>query len=195
MLNRIIWLLAVTALAGWGFSRISPAGPKTVPYHYPEQLPGAYTGGFGEQTCHSCHFDFPLNYEEGNLSLSGIPRTYRAGQQYIFTITVHRKNLSKAGFQVSARFRDSTQAGQFFVNNENIQFTTPNDSLLQYLQHTAAGTDPVLPDEHSWSFQWQAPKRDLNTVIFNISANAANGDASEFGDYIYSDTVRALPVQ
>jgi hypothetical protein len=31
-------------------------------------------------------------------------------------------------------------------------------------------------------------------VVFHVAANAANDDASEFGDYIYADDTVSIPV-
>lgn len=90
---------------------------------YPEHLPGAFTGGFGEESCHSCHFDYALNPESGSLSVEGIPSIFEAGKTYSFTISVEREKLGQAGFQISSRFDDGSQAGFFDATSDNLQFT------------------------------------------------------------------------
>lgn len=180
---RIIFIVLSTLLAGF-LIRPTNDAVLTSGHAYPEQLPGAFTGGFGEDTCNSCHFDYPLNPEEGKLAVEGIPLSYKEGQSYTFTIKLSRKNLGKAGFQLSARHADSTQAGTFELNSDRTKLTQTNNSL-QYVQHSRAGTKPNSGDTIRWHVQWRAPSQGSGKVFFNLAANAANGDASEFGDFIF----------
>jgi hypothetical protein len=51
-----------------------------------------------------------------------------------------------------------------------------------------------------WRVEWTAPDDAAGAVIFHVAANAANGDKSESGDFIYTTEVRAsmrqpLPAQ
>ena len=155
---------------------------ETVSTAYPEHIAGAYTGGFGEQSCHSCHFDYDLNQPEGNLSVSGIGESFEPGKEYQIGLKVERDDLAKAGFQMTARFSDSTQAGSFEIG-ENLT-TTPNiENDISYVQH-GVGLVEAENGEKSWQVSWIAPDQ-KKPVIINIAANAANGDASEFGDWIY----------
>lgn len=159
---------------------------EIIPTTYPEHLVGAFTGGFGEETCHSCHFDYDLNWDEGSLMVNGIPDKIEAGHQYEIEIQVEREGLEKAGFQMSARYPDGRQAGSFEVSeNERIMFTKEVPDSVQYLQHSEKGTEPADKGYQSWMFSWKAPEELVDSVYFNISANAANGDQSEFGDWIY----------
>lgn len=158
---------------------------------YPEHIAGAYTGGFGEQSCHSCHFDYDLNHPEGEFSVSGIEEMFETGQDYRITLNVKRDDMSRAGFQMTARFEDGSQAGQFEVSEE---FTrTPNiDSTITYLQH-AVGKVEAENGEKNWEISWTAPDQVNQTIIFNFAVNAANGDASAFGDWIYVKEIKMDP--
>ena len=51
---------------------IAAAGFKEGPY------PNV-TGGFGEQSCHLCHLDNPVNAPGGRVTLDGVPATFRPG--------------------------------------------------------------------------------------------------------------------
>src|SRR5437660_4290334 len=62
------------------------------------------TGGFGEQSCHLCHLDNPINAPGGWLTLEGIPPAYTSGQKYNITVTIAREGLRRGGFEISARF-------------------------------------------------------------------------------------------
>lgn len=160
---------------------------------YPEHLTGAFTGGFGEQTCRSCHFDYDLNPEDGSLQVSGIPEEISGGERMEISITVKRENLGRAGFQISSRFEDGSQAGQFEAEgNDRIMFSKSVPDSLQYLQHSKTGSEPSDPNQNTWEITWKAPDKANRKIVFNIAANAANGDQSEFGDYIFAEEVAVV---
>lgn len=164
---------------------------KFISTPYPEHIAGAYTGGFGEESCHSCHFDYDLNQPEGELLVSGIGDSFKPGESHTITITVKRENLGRAGFQMTARFQDSIQAGSFELSDELT--TTPNiDNDITYVQH-GVGKVKATGDEKSWKVTWITPNQTKKPVIFNLAVNAANGDASEFGDWIYVREIQAEP--
>lgn len=165
---------------------------ESIAHFYPEELPGTFTGGFGEVTCHSCHFDYPLNPEEGSLSLTGIPKKYDNGKTYTFTVTVNREDLGQAGFQITARFTNGKQAGSFGGNSDRVQFTETENNI-EYLQHSLKGSKVNNSSTHSWEFEWEAPETYRGEIIFNIAANAGNGDASAFGDFIFTDQITVQP--
>lgn len=150
-----------------------------------DRLDGRFTGGFGEQTCHSCHFDYELNMDGGSLTIDGLPDNYQPGDTYDVTIAVKSEHLENGGFQMTARFEDGSQAGRFTWSGENLRFTPGISDEVQYLQHAEAGTRPTANREVSWNFNWQAPEARNGSIIFNIAANAGNNDDSAFGDWIY----------
>ena len=151
----------------------------------PEHLDGRFTGGFGEQTCHSCHFDYDLNQEGGSLAVEGINDEYQPGKSYEITVTVESVHLENGGFQMASRFEDGTQAGVFEWNGERLMYTPSISDDVKYLQHSREGTTKTGEREISWKFYWIAPESDSGNIIFNIAANAGNDDDSAFGDWIY----------
>lgn len=188
MLSPIHKLILIPALIlGAGF--IWSAGESHDSYtgmEYPEHLAGPFTGGFGEETCHSCHFDYDVNWGEGSFSVSGIPETVQSKKTYEIEILIERDDLGKAGFQFSARFANGTQAGRFAISENNrLMFTKEVPDSLQYVQHAIEGTEPVKEGMNRWQVEWESPASITDSVYFNIAANAANGDQSEFGDWIY----------
>ncbi|MGM0546573.1 MAG: choice-of-anchor V domain-containing protein [Bacteroidota bacterium] len=192
---RLITLPIFTLLLGVlfsGFNDLSEAekAPDDNEIAYPEHLTGIFTGGFGEETCRSCHFDYDLNPEGGSLSVSGIPEKISEGEQIEIQIEVKREELGAAGFQLSARYEDGSQAGSFDIEkNERLMFSDEVPDSLQYVQHMNEGTNPSEENKNRWMGRWQAPESPKGPIIFNIAANAANGDQSEFGDYIYADEI------
>ncbi|CAN5365394.1 hypothetical protein BH23BAC3_BH23BAC3_31670 [soil metagenome] len=197
MMKNLITLVLLTALPFVvGFYWQTPGSADrsfddSLPFN-PEHLDGAFTGGFGEQTCHSCHFDNDLNMEGGSLTLQGVEEKYRAGKEYVITVTVESEHLEIGGFQMTARFEDGSQAGSFEWEGDRLMFTPAVSNDIKYLQHSADGTDPTGEREVRWTFTWLAPE-DEREVIFNIAANAGNNDDSAFGDWIYVKEIVIKP--
>lgn len=183
--QKLILIPALTLTVGFLISKSEPKWPGNFDV-YPEHLAGAFTGGFNEKTCQSCHFDYDLNKDEGRFSVSGIPRKILPGKTYEFEIIIEREDLGKAGFQFSSRFQDGSQAGVFEISeNERIMFTEQVPDSLQFVQHSTSGTELTEVGKNRWMVKWSAPKSRKDSIYFNIAANAANGDQSEFGDWIY----------
>ena len=150
---------------------------------YPEHLAGPFTGGFGEESCHSCHFDYDLNMPDGVLELSGMPEIVEPGKIYELVVIIGRPDLGAAGFQLTSRFEDGSQAGAFTLNDAVI--LTPNTpGETQYVQHAVKNISPI-DGQKVWKFTWIAPKSvNSGPIIVNLAGNAANGDESAFEDWI-----------
>lgn len=161
----------------------------------PEYLDGPLTGGFGELTCHSCHFDYDLNMtDRGSLTVDGLDELYIPDHTYELKVTIKSDHLEKGGFQMTSRFEDGSQAGSFNWDGDRLMFTPSIKSEVQYIQHSRNGTSVTSPRTVEWSFYWTAPKSDMGPVQFNIASNAANDDDSSFGDWIYIKEFELVPV-
>ncbi len=164
---------------------------------YPDAPPPAHTGGFGEPTCRACHFDLPLNQPLGSLTVRGPVEGYEAGRRYVLTVEVSHPEMEAAGFQISARFaagpRAGRQAGVLAGLDSTVSVVAAGDPAVAYAGQSRAGTAPHWDGAARWPVEWRAPTDDLAPVVFHIAANAANHDASEFGDYIYVDSVIVSP--
>lgn len=157
----------------------------------PDHIQGAFTGGFGEETCRSCHFDYDLNMDGGSLTVEGISESFSSETEYEIVVTVESEQLEVGGFQLTARHEDGSQAGTFDWSGDRLRFTPNIDGDVQYLQHSEEGTSPTGEREASWSFVWTPPES--GNVIFNIAANAGNDDDSSFGDWIYAKEIVSKP--
>lgn len=159
-----------------------------------DRPPTAVTGGFGEPTCQMCHFEAELDTGEGDLTLDGVPEEYAPGETYTLTLTLVHPTVSAAGFEIAARFeKAAAQAGTFAPEpdqQDRIEVTTEAD--IQYAHHVRAGTLPVSPDTARWRLLWTAPP-DAGTILFHAVGNAANGDDSPLGDYVYSASASSRP--
>lgn len=153
---------------------------------YSDGPPPAHTGGFGEPSCHSCHFDNPLNGPETSLSLDGLPERFEPGETYVVSIRVNREGMRAAGFQAATRFfagADSgKQAGKLRLANDEDPILVSSLDGIEYASHAESALDPGTP-QREWLLEWVAPTRP-DRVAFHTAANAANGDESELGDFI-----------
>ena len=161
---------------------------------FPDGPPPARTGGFGEQTCHACHFDNALNEPGGTLSISGVPAAYAAGQPYRLTVAVRGGDLEAGGFQLAARFSDAgAQAGTLRSVDARTQINPGLGTAIQYASHARPGIEPSGDDRIEWVIEWTAPATAGAPVVFHASALSGNADGSPLGDRVYttSATVQA----
>lgn len=158
----------------------------------PEHLDGRFTGGFGEETCRSCHFDYDLNMDGGRLTVEGVPDTYDAGNTYNITVSLTAEQMEIAGFQLTSRFEDGSQAGEYNWDSNRLMFTPSISDEVKYLQHSAEGTSLTGDREIQWAFSWTAPSTG-KPVVINIAANSGNNDDSSFGDWIYAKELTLRP--
>jgi len=148
---------------------------------YRDGPPVHYAGGFGEPTCHACHFDGTFNSPDARARAM-VPDTFASDSTYLITVVVSKADLGAAGFSMSSRFRNGAQAGSFLATDERATVES-GPTGVQFAMHTLDGSDPVAPDSNAWTLIWTAPP-EADTVFFHIAANAANGDDSELGDLI-----------
>lgn len=164
------------------------------PLVYPDGPPPGFTGGFGEESCSGCHFGEPMNDSGGTFQLSGIPESYEAGKSYPIVISIARAGMKAGGFQLSARLRDDgSQAGSLAAYPADAtHLTVVTDRKVEYLHQTHAGSVASSTDTLSWSVQWTAPAA-ASAVVFHASGNAADGDGSASGDFVYTAEVVSSP--
>jgi hypothetical protein len=158
------------------------------------------TGGFGEQSCHLCHLDNPVNAPGGSVTLTGVPSSFAAGQTYPITVTISREGLRRGGFEIAARFasgkQKGKQAGVWKPLDARVQLIPGAvDKVLTFVQHNLAGSRVPATGSNTWTIDWTAPAAPLAPVQFNVAANASNNDDSPLGDYIYLKTARSTPAK
>lgn len=189
---------ATSAIAG-----PTPAARVPLDRFYRDGPPPGFAGGFGESTCHACHFEADLNIPPGSVTVSGVPEQFMPGETYPLTITLTRPGMVLGGFQVTARFEDGgAQAGTLAPGGgeaERVAVTGSGDVLYAYQR--ADGALPVAPDTARWVVLWTAPAESPGNgadadaggraVLFHVAANAANGDDTVDGDYVYTAELRA----
>lgn len=147
--------------------------------------PPARTGGFGETTCLECHWDNPINDAGGWLRVSGLPQGFTPGQRYTITVSVSHPELTRAGFELSVRFDDGTGAGSVSPRDRRSEIVPGDAGGVTYVRQTREGAMPTNRGEARWTFDWIAPTTP-RPVRVHAAANAANGDASPLGDFVYT---------
>ena len=158
---------------------------------HPIGAPPAVTGVAGEETCVMCHNSFELNAgrEErlGDLKVTGLPERYEAGKSYAVTVELtHVEERNLWGFQISARTAGGMQAGHLKPINSHTQLVT--EAGLEYVGHTMEGNESNV-----FELTWVAPEAAAGDVLVGVAGNAADGDTSEHGDYIYTTSITIPP--
>lgn len=161
-------------------------GSPTLPYR--EGPPPAHTGGFGEPTCAECHFGGPINTDPGTLTVE-LPEIYEPGRTYRLSVVLAHPEMAVAGFQLAVRFagglREGEQAGTLRSVGPRTTVTADTSSGVEYGHQTPIGTALSGAGQARWVLEWTAPPV-AGDVGVAVAANAANDDASEFGDHVYT---------
>jgi len=175
------------AIATFGAAAVFAVGPaSSSAAAYADGAPPGFTGGFGEQACDGCHFEAAVNTQPGQLTLTGIPERYAAGQSYPLTITLTRPDMKMGGFQLSARMEDGgAQAGTLAPQTGEEKRIKIEKGAIQYVNQQVEGTSLAEPGTAKWTVVWTAPKGAGN-VVFHAAGNAANKDEATRGDYVYT---------
>jgi hypothetical protein len=168
--------------------------PAPAAARYVDGPPPGFTGGFGEQSCHACHFSAEPNQGPGRFSIDGFPEKYSGGEVYPLRVRLSRPGMALGGFQLAARFEDGgTQAGTFKEGpGEQERIRVVTDHGIQYVQQLAPGAVPSGPDSSQWIVLWTAPEPN-GPVQFHAAANAADGDGSAMGDHVFTLSKGSLP--
>lgn len=148
------------------------------------------SGAPGEQTCVACHRTYPINSGAGRVEILDLPAQYQPGQTYPVRVRVSDPLASEWGFQITAVADDGSAAGFFQTESQDVQALGPSQRYGRfYAEHTIFGVYPGQRQSAEWRFLWKAPYEDLGPVTFYATGNAANGDHTDFYDYIYSTAV------
>ena len=161
---------------------------------YPDGAPPGFSGGFKEDSCHACHFHQDLNAPGGRVSIDDVPPQFLPGKSYTLTIALTRDGMKLAGFQLAARFKeDGAQAGTLASGRQDAErVAIGKEGLIQYAGQKKAGSTITESGAAKWTVEWTAPAGG-GTVVFYVAANAADGNGSADGDFVYTATVESAP--
>lgn len=192
-------MAAPLVAAGWGLTAARPVHGRLADpaprLHYADGAPAGFSGGFGEQSCHGCHFTGDVNAAPGRVLLDGVPDRYTPGSVYVLTITLARPGMALGGFQLTARFADDgRQAGSIApAPDDSARVRVEEDGAVQYANQTREGAVGAGGSVARWKVAWTAPARAEGHIVFHLAANAADGDGTSEGDHIYTMSAESSP--
>ncbi|MEW6489918.1 MAG: choice-of-anchor V domain-containing protein [Thermodesulfobacteriota bacterium] len=152
---------------------------------YLDGPPAGHTGGFGEPTCHRCHFDQPLDDPAGRLDVEGFPEDFEPGRRYELRVTLTRPGTVRGGFQLAVRFGAGERAGRPAGRLTTRAGTEVVEGPAGVPYARQAGGSTPADGSFWWIVEWESPPGSGGEVILHVAANAANGDDSELGDFVY----------
>jgi hypothetical protein len=146
------------------------------------------TGSPGETTCRQCHNDFALNAPGGGIQLSSTNMPgwmYEPGTTYHMKVTVGKQGATLFGVGLEALTTSNTNAGTLVITEASSQLknATIGGVARRNLVHVENGG--LANNQKAFIFDWQAPATDVGNVTFYFTGNAADGDGSNNGDFIY----------
>lgn len=168
--------------------------------------PLGMTGAPGEGTCIGCHYTYGgvnsvPNLGPGRVQITGLPSYYTPGQSYTVTLTVaaNESAVNRWGFELTVLDAQgsSATAGTLTVTDAARVLKRSGSILDQprvYLSHNdEAGTNLGRSGTNSWSFNWTAPNSSAGEISFYATGNAADGQVTPEGDYIYATLATTKP--
>lgn len=170
----------------WSGTQITPIARA-----HAQGPPPGFTGGFGEESCRSCHTEFELGLG-GELLVEGFPDRYEPGARYTVTLLLTSDGMTLAGFQAAIRGPSGAPLGTMAPVDASVVLHPDTAGLgTPYLQHAPGALE--ADTRASWSFEWTAPATPAGPAILHASANGANGDDSPLGDIVYLAEARSTP--
>jgi uncharacterized protein (TIGR03437 family) len=168
--------------------------------------PLAMTGAPEEGTCIGCHYtyggaDSVPNLGPGRVQITGLPAHYTFGQSYAVTVTVTANEAStrRWGFELTAlTANDSSATAGELVVTDALRVLKRSGSVLDkarvYLSHNDEdGTSLGRTGANNWKFDWIAPSSSAGEISFYAAGNAADGQVTPEGDYIYTTLATVKP--
>jgi len=145
--------------------------------------PAGRTGAPGDLTCADggCHVSNAVNTGDGSVVIEG-PATFAIGTPVDLIVRASKPGAARFGFQITVRDMNGSMTGTFEVT-DGTQFADFGLSTA-YLTH--ASLAPRAPDTYQWTVRWNPPTENATDVTFYASGNAANGDDTNFNDFIYT---------
>ncbi|MFQ5500597.1 MAG: choice-of-anchor V domain-containing protein [Candidatus Zixiibacteriota bacterium] len=161
---------------------------------YSSGAPNGYTGGPGEGNCTTCHSSFPLNSGSGSLAITA-PAGYVPGDTIDITVDLAHTGQDRWGFILTALDQSGNAVGNLIITDPSRTQKSVGGGR-QYVKHTSSGTYNGVPNASpGWTFRWASPLSPSGTVLFYAAGNAANGNFSTSGDYIYTTSTSVTEEQ
>ncbi|MFN3596612.1 MAG: choice-of-anchor V domain-containing protein [Rubricoccaceae bacterium] len=169
---------------------LAVAGSPLLALTYSSGAPAGFAGNFDDdgvvRACNVCHFSAPPNSGTGRVTIAA-PETFVPGEPLEITVAVVNTTAPageggvRNGFSATVRAGDGPVGTLALGASPNVRFTQGSSAEVT---HTTAGMAVS-----SWTFAWTPPAEGApETVTVYAAGNAANGDGSLTGDFIYTTT-------
>jgi len=153
-----------------------------------------------DRTCNqaSCHIGNSVNNANGSVALLDLPDKYTPGKTYDITLQLMSTSTGgnvgrRWGFQITALRLDlATRAGTWTPQSGQIIHINPAKQR-DYLSHTITGVQQGTSSPVTWHLRWTAPATEIGPVGFFFTGNAANGNGTNLGDFIYAARDTTFP--
>jgi hypothetical protein len=154
-------------------------------------------GSPGEGTCAtgSCHNSFALNSGPGSVSVSiaGLVNgnMYVPGQTYQVSVTVAQQGIGLFGFGLESLQESGANAGSWTPSTDShvLNATVSGNSRATIAHIDNSG---FASNTRTWNFSWTAPATAIPVTMY-AAGNAANGNTTRVGDYIYTSSLSLMP--
>ena len=163
---------------------------------FSSQPPLGHSGADNNHYCNDCHSTNPLNVIGGSVELTGLPTDgYVSGTKYSLSLksTHSAADRKRWGFTIEARNGLNQAVGTFGSTNANAAI---NGNELSHLNAVSTASQSTFTyDNLSWTAPANPTGNDQN-ITFYFVGNAANGNGSSSGDFLYTGTkVISLQIQ
>jgi hypothetical protein len=145
-----------------------------------------------EPTCAQalCHTGNSLN-NQGQITVLGVPSVYAPSTVYPLTVRLDsaaQPSLTpRWGFELTAiRLSNGRGSGSFLAPGLRIVSNPGNGR--RYVTHGLDDVQDGVPGPVEWTFAWVSPDSLEGAVGFYFAGNAANGNLTSLGDFIYTGT-------
>jgi hypothetical protein len=149
------------------------------------------TNAPGEGNCTACHDSYAVNSGIGNVTITGLPKTYLPNQVVPLTVTVNEVGAVIYGFQLTSIDGVGRPAGTLLNDTSQsdqmqVVYGIVGPNVREYIEHTIQGVTPTVLSTKSWSFNWKAPANRVGRIGLYSAGNAADSSGAPSGDYIYT---------
>jgi len=162
------------------------------------------TGAPGDQTCAQagCHTGTPVNSANGSIEVIFPGELkYTPGVKQRLQVRINDAAMRQFGFQATARLGSNLTAGQagtFSTVDNTTQIICDDGSIrpsagcranfaVEFIEHSRPSSSSTF------TIEWTPPATDVGDVRIYVAGNAANGNAQNTGDRIYTRNYTLSP--
>jgi len=153
----------------------------------------------GGVTCVVCHKTYVTANSDPRGSVRITASPYTPGVKQTLQVTINHPLQQRWGFELIARLASdpTQQAGTFSTNSlVRVRCSTgvdaPCNGALEFAEHNNAQFTAVGAG-YTYSVDWTPPATAVGDIVLYAAGNAANGDGTDNGDWIYTTNATVSP--